>query len=114
MFRISYTVESPFGNDTPYSPLPGPRPLFSRHTLPIPYQTGEYMQASKQLTSRVSVTLGGRVDHYDILSKTRFSPRAGVKVGLTDTLSWNSSTGNVRSAAGVPLRVGVSTEPIAW
>ena len=69
------------------------RPLFSRHTLPIAYQTGGYLQASKQLTSRVSVTLGGRVDHYDILSKTRFSPRAGVKVGLTDTLSWNSSTG---------------------
>ena len=40
------------------------------------------------------LTLGGRVDHYAILSKARFSPRAGVNVRLTDTVSWNSSAGS--------------------
>ena len=58
------------------------------------YQSGAYLQASKRVASRVNLTLGGRVDHYAILSKARFSPRAGVNVRLTDTLSWNSSAGS--------------------
>ncbi len=92
-FRIGYTVESPDGNDTPYSPVPGIDP-FSLDTRFRSYQTGAYLQASTQMTSRVNVTLGGRVDHYAILSQARFSPRAGVKVRLTDALSWNSSAGS--------------------
>jgi hypothetical protein len=93
IFRINYAVRSPFGNDTPYSPASGIDPFFL-DTRFRSYQTGGYLQASKRVTSRVNVTLGGRVDHYDILSKARFSPRAGVTVRLTDTLSWNSSTGS--------------------
>ena len=46
------------------------------------------------VTSRVNVTLGGRFDHYAILSQARLSPRAGVTVRLADTLSWNSSAGS--------------------
>ena len=42
----------------------------------------------------MNVTLGGRFDHYAVLSQARFSPRAGVTVRLTDTLSWNSSAGS--------------------
>ena len=93
MFRINYQVESPYGNDTPYSPVPGIDP-FSLSTRFRSYQTGLYVQASKQLGSRVNVTLGGRFDHYAILSQARFSPRAGVKVRLTDALSWNTSAGS--------------------
>ena len=92
-FRIDYTAESPYGNDTPYSPVPGIDPFFL-DTRFRSYQTGAYLQASKQVASRVNVTLGGRFDHYDILSKARFSPRAGVNVRLTDALSWNSSVGS--------------------
>ena len=92
-FRIDYTARSPYGNDTPYSPVPGIDPFFL-DTRFRSYQTGAYLQASKQVASRVNVTLGGRFDHYDILSQARFSPRAGVKVRLTDTLSWNSSAGS--------------------
>ena len=92
-FRIDYTAESPYGNDTPYSPVPGIDPFFL-DTRFRSYQTGAYLQASKQVASRVNVTLGGRFDHYDILSQARFSPRAGVNVRLTDTLSWNSSAGS--------------------
>ena len=92
-FGIDYTVESPFGNDTPYSPVPGIAPLFLE-TRFRSYQTGAYLQASKQVTSRVNLTLGGRVDHYSILSQARFSPRAGLKVRLTDALSWSASAGS--------------------
>ena len=92
-FRIDYTVESPYGNDTPYSPVAGIDPFFL-DTRFRSYQTGAYLQASKQVAPRVNVTLGGRVDHYAVLSQARFSPRAGVKVRLTDALSWNSSVGS--------------------
>jgi hypothetical protein len=92
-FRVNYRAESPFGNDTPYSPLPGIDPFFL-DTQFESYQTGAYLQASTPVSSRVNVTLGGRVDHYGLLSKTRFSPRAGVNVRLTDTVSWNSSGGS--------------------
>ena len=92
LFDIDYTVQSPYGNDTPYSPVAGIDP-FVLDTRFRSSQTGAYLQASKQVASRVNVTLGGRFDHYAILSQTRLSPRAGVNVRLTDTLSWNSSAG---------------------
>ena len=91
-FGINYTAQSPFGNDSPFSPLPGIDPL-ALATRFRSYQTGAYVQASKQVASRVQLTLGGRADHYDILSQARFSPRAGVTVRLTDAVSWNSSAG---------------------
>ena len=125
-FRIGYTVESPYGNDTPYSPVPGIDP-FSLDTRFRSYQTGAYLQASKQMTSRVNVTLGGRVDHYAILSQARVSPRAGVKVRLTDTLSWNSSAGSYyqqpaflfvsafpQNASLVPWRADHYVTGLAW
>ena len=92
-FRINYTARSPYGNDTPYSPVPGIDPFFLDTSFRS-YQTGAYLQASKQVASRVNVTLGGRFDHYDVLSQARFSPRAGVKVRLASALSWNSSAGS--------------------
>ena len=125
-FRIDYTVESPFGNDTPYSPVAGIDP-FALDTRFRSYQTGAYLQASKQMTSRVNVTLGGRVDHYAILSQARFSPRAGVKVRLTDALSWNSSAGSYyqqpaflfvsafpQNASLVPWRADHYVTGVAW
>ena len=111
-FQIDYAVESPYGNDTPYSPVAGIDPFYL-DTRFRSYQTGAYLQVSKQVASRVSFTLGGRFDHYAILSQARFSPRAGVSVRLADTLSWNSSAGSYLSAAGVPLRDGVSPECVA-
>ena len=93
IFRIDYTAESPYGNDTPYSPVAGVDP-FLLDTRFHSYQTGAYVQGSKRLAPRLRITLGGRVDHYDILSQARFSPRAGISVRLTDALSWNSSAGS--------------------
>ena len=92
-FGINYSVRSPYGNDTPYSPTPDASPVVL-DTRFRSYQTGAYLQASKQVAPRVNVTLGGRVDHYAVLSQTRVSPRAGVTVRLTDAVSWNSSAGS--------------------
>jgi hypothetical protein len=125
-FRIDYAAESPLGNDTPYSPVPGVDP-FSLDTQFRSYQTAAYLQASKQLASRVNVTLGGRFDHYAILAESRFSPRAGVTVRLTDVLSWNSSAGSYyqqpaflfvsafpQNAALVPWRADHYVTGLAW
>jgi len=125
-FRINYTADSPYGNDTPYSPVPGIDPFFL-DTRFRSYQTGAYLQASKQMAPRVGLTLGGRFDHYDILSQARFSPRAGVNVRLTDTLSWNSSAGSYyqqpaflfvsafpQNASLVPWRANHYVTGLAW
>ena len=125
-FRIDYAAESPYGNDTPYSPVPGVDPFFL-DTRYRSYQTGAYLQTSKQITSRVNVTLGGRVDHYAILSRSRVSPRAGVKVRLTNALSWNSSAGSYyqqpaflfvsafpQNASLVPWRADHYVTGVAW
>ena len=125
-FRINYEVESPYGNDTPYSPVPGIDPFFL-DTRFWSYQTGAYLQGSKQVGSRVKVTLGGRFDHYDILSRARFSPRAGVSVRLTDALSWNTSAGSYyqqpaflfvsafpQNASLVPWRADHYVTGVAW
>ena len=125
-FRIGYTVASPFGNDTPYSPTPNIDP-FSIDTRFRSYQTGAYLQASKQVVPRVNLTLGGRFDDYQILSQARFSPRAGVKVRITDALSWNSSVGSYyqqpaflfvsafpQNAALVPWRADHYVTGLAW
>lgn len=125
-FRINYVAESPYGNDTPYSPMPGIDPFYL-DTEFRSYQTGAYLQATKQVASRVNLTLGGRFDHYDILSQARFSPRGGVDVRVTDTLSWNSSVGSYyqqptflfvsafpQNAALVPWRADHFVTGLAW
>jgi len=93
IFHVEYAVASPYGNDTPYSPVAGIDP-FSFDTSFRSYQTGAYVQASMPIAPRVKATLGARFDHYAVLSEARLSPRAGVEVRLTDTLSWNSSAGS--------------------
>jgi len=126
VFDIDYTVNSPYGNDTPYSPVAGIDPFFL-DTRFRSYQTGAYLQASKQVASRLNVTLGGRVDHYAILSQSRFSPRAGLNVRLTDTLSLNSSAGSYyqqpaflfvsafpQNASLVPWRANHYVTGLAW
>lgn len=125
-FRVNYQVDSPYGNDTPYSPVPGINP-FSLNTRFRSYQTGAYLQASRQVAARVNLTVGGRVDDYAILSQARFSPRAGVKVRLTNALSWNSSAGSYyqqppllfvaafpQNAALAPWRADHYVTGLAW
>jgi TonB-dependent receptor-like protein/carboxypeptidase family protein len=126
VFNVGYTVESPYGNDTPYSPRPGIDPI-DLDTRFRSYQTGAYLQASKQVAARVNVTVGGRFDHYAVLSQARFSPRAGISVRVADTLSWNSSAGSYyqqpaflfvsafpENASLVPWRANHYVTGLAW
>ena len=126
VFGLDYAVASPYGNDTPYSPVASTDP-FSLDTRFRSYQSGAYLQASTKVAARVNVTLGGRFDQYAVLSQARFSPRAGVSVRLADTLSWNSSVGRYyqqpaflfvsafpQNASLVPWRATHYVTGLAW
>ena len=93
VFRVRYDAASPYGNDTPYSPVPGIDP-FALSTSFRSYQTGAYVQATKSVMPRVTLTLGGRLDHYSVLDEVRFSPRAGATLNLTSDLALNASYGH--------------------
>lgn len=93
VFNLNYRVASQFGNSTPYSRIPDVYP-FSLDGGFRAHQNSGYIQASRRLGPRVNLTWGGRVDHYSILQSTRFSPRAGLSVRLTDKLSWRASYGS--------------------
>lgn len=93
IFNLDYRVASPFGSDTPYSQVPDVYPLDLNRGFRA-YQSSGYFQAARQLGSRVNLTWGGRVDNYSILNRTRFSPRAGLSVRLTEKLSWRASAGS--------------------
>jgi outer membrane receptor protein involved in Fe transport len=92
IFRIDYEAASPYGNDTPYSPVPGVDPFFLVTGFRA-YQTGAYVQATRGLSTRLSATAGLRLDHYDYLGDTRVSPRLGLTYQLAPTLAWSASYG---------------------
>ena len=93
IFRLNYTVDSPFGSDSPYSVQPEVNPFFLRRSF-LAYQSGAYFQGTRNLTSRLNLTWGGRFDNYQYISSSRFSPRAGISYRLTDRLSWRASFGS--------------------
>jgi len=92
IFQLDYDTASPLGNDSPYSPEPDldPFAITSRFTA---YQAGAYLQATASVTERLNVTLGGRFDHYQYIDAARFSPRAGVSVVLSPSVSLLGSYG---------------------
>jgi outer membrane receptor protein involved in Fe transport len=92
VFNLRYETASPSGTDSPYAPEPNTNP-FDVRTSFTAYQTGAYLQATRDIGSRLNVTLGGRVDDYQYLNRTTFSPRASAAVRMTDTLSWRASYG---------------------
>jgi hypothetical protein len=92
LHRINYDTASPFGNDSPYSPVAGIDP-FTLTTALRTSQTGAYAQSTQEIAGRVSLTWGGRFDHYQYIERSRFSPRAALSVPLTDKVSWTAATG---------------------
>lgn len=92
MFRIRYNTEQPFGQDNPYSPVQDLNPFFLSSSFRA-YQSGAYLQSTRNLTSRLNLTWGGRFDNYQIIASSRFSPRAGLSYRITDKLSWRASYG---------------------
>jgi outer membrane receptor protein involved in Fe transport len=92
IFRIDYEVASPYGNDTPFSPVPGVDPFFL-NTGYRAFQTGAYVQATKAVGARASVTAGLRFDDYNYIDDQRLSPRLGLTYRVTPELAVNASYG---------------------
>src|SRR5215510_7259292 len=91
-FALNYRTSSPLGQDNPYSPTPDSNP-FELHRGFSAYQPGAYVQATRDLTSRLNITLGGRFDDYRYVGHARFSPRAGASYKLSRNLAWSGSYG---------------------
>ncbi|MBL8227026.1 MAG: TonB-dependent receptor [Bryobacterales bacterium] len=92
IFRLGYNTASPFGEDTPFSVVPGVN-RFVVNTSFLAYQSGAYFQNTRNLGSRFNLTWGGRFDNYQYLSSSRFSPRVGLSYRINDRLSWRASYG---------------------
>lgn len=91
LFRIRYGVASPFGNDSPYSSVPGLGAFALDRRLDI-RQGSAYAQAARRI-GNFNLTAGLRVDRYGYLGETRASPRAGLRYRLTERLTWSASYG---------------------
>lgn len=91
-FRVRYDTASPFGSNIPFSPEPDLNPLFLNRRFTA-YQSGAYFQTTRNLTSRLNLTWGGRFDHYQYIGRSRFSPRLGLSARLSDRLSWHGTYG---------------------
>lgn len=92
LFNLSYRVASPFGYDGPFTQVADVNPIDLRED-PATAQSSAYLQDTIDLTGRLNITLGSRIDHYELFGATRFSPRAGASFRLTDRLSLRGSYG---------------------
>jgi hypothetical protein len=91
-FRVNYNTASPLGFDSPYSPVPGINP-FNLDRSTTARQSGAYAQSTANITGRLSLTAGGRIDNYSLIASTRFSPRVAASYRFTDRFSWRASYG---------------------
>jgi hypothetical protein len=92
IFHIDYNTSQPFGTDNPYSAIADVNPFSLRERLTT-YQTGAYIQFTRNVTKRLNLTWGGRYDNYARLNSNRISPRAGLSYRVSDKLSLRSSYG---------------------
>ena len=92
IFNIRYDTRSPLGYDGPFTVVPDVNPINLIRDFTA-YQSGGYLQVSKDFTQRLNVTFGGRADHYELLGETRFSPRVGASYRITEKISWRASYG---------------------
>ena len=91
-FDVNYDTASPLGNDSPYSATRDLNAFALTSGLQA-WQYGAYAQWSRDLSSRLNVTAGSRVDAYRYLDQTRVSPRAGVSYRVTDHVTTSASYG---------------------
>ena len=92
-FRIRYDTAQPFGVDNPFSAVRDLNPFSLRRSL-LAYQNAAYIQSTRNLTSRLNLTWGGRFDNYQRLERNRFSPRVGLSYKVTERLSLRTSYGH--------------------
>jgi len=93
IFRINYDIASPLGSDSPYS-LDRTLNAFDLKRSFVTNQLGAYFQSSANVTKRLNLTWGGRIDRYSYLDRARFSPRVGLSYRITDKLSWRANFGS--------------------
>ncbi len=93
IFRLRYNTASPLGEDTPFSVVPGVNRFAVNTSFPA-YQSGAYWQNTRNFGQRLNLTWGGRLDNYQYLGATRFSPRVGLSYRLSNKLSWRASYGS--------------------
>lgn len=91
-FRLRYDTGSPLGDDSPFSVTPGVNDFTLDRSLTA-YQTGAYVQATRDIKRRLSLTGGARVDHYQFTGDTRVSPRLGLGYRVNDRVTFNTSYG---------------------
>jgi hypothetical protein len=92
IFQIDYDVVSPFGSDNPYS-IDGSSDGIDIAKRFVAYQTGAYVQLTRDITRRLDVTAGARVDDYQYLGATRVSPRFAVSYAIGRDLTLSGSYG---------------------
>ncbi|MBN2565225.1 MAG: TonB-dependent receptor [Candidatus Eisenbacteria bacterium] len=66
---------------------------------PTSYKAGSYVQTTVKPLSRVSLTAGLRYDYYDLTEESKFSPRLGLVLSLTDRTSLNVAYGHYYQTA---------------
>jgi hypothetical protein len=91
-FRLKYDSAAPLGFDSPYSLQPGMNP-FSIDERFSAWQSGAYLQVTRDVTAALNLTAGGRFDRYQYIDASRFSPRLAATLALTPRLSVKASTG---------------------
>ncbi len=92
VFNIDYDSASPFGTEGPYFPDGNVSPFTLRERFTA-YQTGAYVQGTRDITRRLNLTAGMRLDDYQFIAETRVSPRLGLSYALTPRLSARASYG---------------------
>jgi len=92
-FALDYQTVSPFGqHENPYSTTPDVNP-FQLRTAFAAYQPGAYVQFTRDVAPRLNATIGARVDDYEYIGHTRWSPRASATYRLSPRLTWSGSYG---------------------
>ncbi|MGA9671673.1 MAG: TonB-dependent receptor [Terracidiphilus sp.] len=91
--RDNFIYSQPLGVESPFSPSPGRVDPFTLHDDRTVGQPAGYLQITRSLGRRVSLTAGGRIDHYGYVGITRFSPRASAVLPLSSRLSAHLSYG---------------------
>ncbi len=74
IFGVRYDSAAPLGTDNPFSAVPEQNAFAIQQSFTT-FQSGAYLQATRPVTSRLSLTVGGRLDHYAYLDTVRVSPR---------------------------------------
>jgi outer membrane cobalamin receptor len=87
-----YDAASPYGTDSPFFPVPDVNP-FAVNERATSYQFGGYVQGTRALTRRLSATVGARLDRYEYLDASTFTPRLGLDYEVTKGLSIRASYG---------------------